>query len=427
MKKYSRFTSVICAVLCIVMCASLPVFADSELSELEKGSIFWDEDELEAVEGEAASDEAAGSETSDTDGKSLSELERESLFGDETEAADDTESTEEADTEEAESTGRVVFFLYHDIREGDTLAETDIQEWCTTEEKLTADILRLKELGYESLNCRRYYNGDYDKDKNYFVITFDDGYLSNYTILPDVLEATDAYADVFMCTAMSGLSNHFSYGQAKKMEETGRIKIYSHYDKHMYVDQLAPNVLRHGLKLSFGYLDDRLGDRDHFFAYPHSSYSLDTIQILYDFGVKLQFVQTWIPWYYGIEAEDYGMVLRVNVAFESDIEEAVSDYYRIMGWEYTPAEADGEDENAEDETADDTAAESEKGVNVGDTDAGEEGVGSEEGVNVGGEGEEADAEAEASEGVNVDDMNDSSEGVNIDGETEAVEGVNINA
>ncbi len=231
--------------------------------------------------------------------------------------------------EEAEG-GRVIFLLYHDIAHGDTLKETDDPLWCTTEEKLKRDIAAFKELGFESLNCRRYYAGDYDKSKDYFVVTFDDGYISNYEILPSLTAETETYADIFMCTEMALRGNHFGYGDARKMDESEYIDIYSHFNTHEYVDKLSKDELRRKLKLSFYYLERRLtGEHDMFFAYPHSSYSEETVRLLKEFGVGLQFVQTLPNSFDGYDWNESGMVLRINVAYESDIEQIVTEYFEM--------------------------------------------------------------------------------------------------
>ena len=246
---------------------------------------------------------------------------------------DEAESDKEtaAETDDTEKTGRVIFMLYHDIAPGDTLRETDTPEWCTTEARLRENIETLYALGFESLSCAQYYDGDYEKDRDYFVLTFDDGYLSNYTILPSVLEETGAYADIFMCTEMTRLDNHFKYSDAKEMEAGGLIKVYSHFNKHEYINELSKSELKRELKLSLGYLDKRIGgERDMFFAYPHSSYSEETIKYLKDLGITLQFVQFLPPSSYSIDWRDYGITLRATVGYESDIEALVDEYFTLL-------------------------------------------------------------------------------------------------
>ena len=268
-------------------------------------------------------------ETETPDDKAESDKE---AAADDTEKPDDTAKNDDPEALPDENTGRVIFMLYHDIAPGDTLRETDISEWCTTEAKLREDIETLCTLGFESLSCAKYYDGDYDKTKDYFVLTFDDGYLSNYTILPSVLEETGAYADIFMCTEMTLLDNHFKYSDAKEMEAGGRIKVYSHFNKHEYINELSKGELKRELKLSLGYLDKRIGgERDLFFAYPHSSYSEETIKYLKDeLGITLQFVQFLPPSSYSIDWRDYGITLRATVGYESDIEALVDEYFMLL-------------------------------------------------------------------------------------------------
>jgi len=345
MKKTIRRILTALTALLIAVQTALPAMAADEPAQTDKAAaetvteetaVSKQINETETPDDKAESDKEAAAD--DTEKSDDTEKAGDTEKADDTEKTDDTEESENTaknDDPEAlppENTGRVIFMLYHDIAPGDTLRETDIPEWCTTEEKLSEDIETLYALGFESLSCAKYYAGDYDKTKDYFVLTFDDGYLSNYTILPSVLEKTGTYADIFMCTEMTLLDNHFKYSDAKEMEAGGLIKVYSHFNRHEYINELSRGELKRELKLSLGYLNKRIGgERDLFFAYPHSSYSEETIKYLKDeLGITLQFVQFLPPSSYSIDWRDYGITLRATVGYESDIEALVDEYFTLL-------------------------------------------------------------------------------------------------
>lgn len=270
-------------------------------------------------------------------------------------AADDTAEPEAAPEEETAEAAEadIIFLLYHDIAPGGTLRESDNPAWCTTADKLRQDILDLLAMGYSSLSCADYHDGRYEPDEKYFILTFDDGYLSNYLLLPDILEETGAHADVFMCTENTTLSNHFNYAQAKKLEDGGRVTLYSHYNKHQYINELSKEEMLRGVKLSFSYLTRKLGERDLFFAYPNSSFSDETIAALAEYGVTMQFVQSLPPAWFTTDWQAAGVTLRYTVAYDTDMAVAVKEYALLLrGEPILPAETDGE-------TADDASADEE--------------------------------------------------------------------
>ncbi|MCL2517484.1 MAG: polysaccharide deacetylase family protein [Oscillospiraceae bacterium] len=226
-----------------------------------------------------------------------------------------------------EPDGNIVILMYHDFRESE-LDPDDDPLYVTTGEKFKSDMETLLELGYNSLNLEDYYYGNYDAKADYFIVTVDDGYISNYTVMFPILLELEIYADIFICTENTLLSNHFKYGDAKKMEESGFVKIYSHLTKHQNVLKLKlDDFMRIAFK-SYKYLSDRLsGERLMMTAYPYGSYSRETVESLYATGTVFQLVQGKInvgddDW----NAADYGVLYRVNVEHDSDIVKVVEEY-----------------------------------------------------------------------------------------------------
>ena len=233
------------------------------------------------------------------------------------------------DDELPEKKGKIIILMYHDFRKGELL-ETDDQAYVTTDVKFREDVQKLFFMGYESLSLEKLHEGDYDKSKNYFIITVDDGYISNYTVLFPLVEELEIYADIFMCTEDAVRKNHFQYSEAKKMEKSGFIKIYSHFTEH--IDALSIEI-EEFVRLSeraYRYLENKISkDRLRIFAYPHGSYSRETVEVMYKKGTIFQMVQekiktddpNWNP-------ADYGILYRVNVEYEVDMMELAEYYIR---------------------------------------------------------------------------------------------------
>lgn len=219
--------------------------------------------------------------------------------------------------------GSVVFLLYHDLVQGELTDKND-PEYTITAENFRADLAALLESGRVSISCAEYLAGNYDKSRDYFCVTFDDGYLSNYTVAYPILAELGVTGDIFMCTEMTSLANHFNWRQAELMEESGVIKIYSHTAKHIRLSDTSLPSFKYSVERSYAYFRAKLsGERDMLFSYPNSDYSAESVKALYNIGVKLQFVQV-MP----IEGEfddcaEFGLLRRYNVANDSDILELI--------------------------------------------------------------------------------------------------------
>ena len=223
--------------------------------------------------------------------------------------------------------GNIIILMYHDFRV-ENLSETDNPAYVTTDIKFREDIEKLFNMGYESLSLERLYNGDYDASQDYFIITVDDGYISNYEVLFPIVTELEIYADIFMCTEDAVRKNHFQYSEAKKMENSGYIKVYSHCTAHIDALSLEIDDFNRLAEKAFRHLEKKISeDRLRIFAYPHGSYSRRTVESLYKNGTVFQMVQdvikvddeNWNP-------ADYGVLYRVNVEYEVDMTELV-EYY----------------------------------------------------------------------------------------------------
>ena len=228
--------------------------------------------------------------------------------------------------------GRVIFLLYHNIAESEIPEGLD-PEYTVTAEKFKSDIEYLVENGYKSISTEMYINGEYSKRRNYFVITFDDGYMSNYTLAYPYLLENKLYADIFVCTGNEYLDNHFSWEQGRQMENSGFVTLYSHTEYHTalfsfitendYCDYLDT--------VNKGYEDIKNNtQREHLkiMSYPQSEYNEMTARLLYDDGYLIQFIQILPEGYgYSFNAEDYGLVRRYSIGSYTEISDVLEGIY----------------------------------------------------------------------------------------------------
>lgn len=128
------------------------------------------------------------------------------------------------------------------------------------------------------------------------AITFDDGYLSNYEDAYPVLKELEIPATIFIVTSTVGLTPdsgkvsrpHFSWDEAREMQNSGVIDIYSHSHTHRNMSELTVAQLQAELRLSKYLIEKNLGKNCNIFAYPYGGYSESTFKMAAYAGYKMQ-------------------------------------------------------------------------------------------------------------------------------------------
>ena len=144
--------------------------------------------------------------------------------------------------------------LYHEIN------DTGEGESIISKQVFITHLDALKEAGYQTVTFQQLIDSvenGVDLPKKPILITFDDGYVSNYEIAYPALKERDMKATIFIIGNSVGKDTyketgspmipHFSYEQAQEMVKSGTISIQSHtYDLHQY-EPLEGNKYREGI------------------------------------------------------------------------------------------------------------------------------------------------------------------------------------
>jgi len=182
--------------------------------------------------------------------------------------------------------------MYHDFQE----EITDEEESGTVHPDLfESHITTLLDEGYTPINfwdLLLYMNGEDGLPSKPFIITADDGYLSNYETAFPILKKHQVPATFFVSTRYVGVdtsSQHFTWEQAKEMEESGLIDIQSHSHTHIPLSTLGDDEIHYEASVSFGLIEEKLGERDvKVLAYPQFYHNKTTQKILKKEGIQLQ-------------------------------------------------------------------------------------------------------------------------------------------
>jgi peptidoglycan/xylan/chitin deacetylase (PgdA/CDA1 family) len=135
-------------------------------------------------------------------------------------------------------------------------------------------------------------------NRNSVVITFDDGFLDNYTNALPILEqyqypATIFVAGGFVADGQDGTPRKtfmgrdmLAWNEIKEMQRRG-VTFGAHTINHPRLPDVSPSEAKVEINVSKRQLEDQLGKEVEYFAYPYGLYDLDTKTFVKQAGYKL--------------------------------------------------------------------------------------------------------------------------------------------
>lgn len=157
----------------------------------------------------------------------------------------------------------------------------------------------LKAAGYHTITFAEYAdyveNGTALPDKP-IIVSFDDGYTSNYQYAYPTLKKLGMKATIFAITGRMGVSDtiypHFTWEQAREMEQSGVIDIESHTDFHREMVKLTPAETALEVRRSYYMLANELNKTPVAMAYPYGLPNEYSAQIAREAGFRVQCIVT---------------------------------------------------------------------------------------------------------------------------------------
>ena len=215
----------------------------------------------------------------------------------------------------SEISAQVPILMYHHLSEDVTNSEM------VSPEQFEAQIRALSEAGYTGVSfdeLQGYVLRGEPLPEKPVVITFDDGYLSNYTLAYPILQKYNMKATIFAIGVSFGkdhykdtdyaMTPHFGAAEAKEMTDSGLISIQSHtYDMHQWPpyedgsaavrENILPlageseeayvQALTEDFTKSRAQLEDATGQPVDVLAYPAGQYSTLAQVTLQELGVHV--------------------------------------------------------------------------------------------------------------------------------------------
>lgn len=188
-------------------------------------------------------------------------------------------------------------------------------------EKFREQMRFLKEKGYTTLTLDELYeffvNNSPVPEKS-VVLTFDDGYVDNYTNAYPILKEFGFNAVVFIITNnIDNLKGYLTSDQIIELAKNG-IEVQSHTVNHEKLSTLNYNKQLETLKNSKKFLENTLGRKISYIAYPYGNWNKNTIKAIKEADYKMAFTTsgTWSDKSDGIYTLD-----RVYISDNFDINE----------------------------------------------------------------------------------------------------------
>lgn len=158
-------------------------------------------------------------------------------------------------------------------------------------EEFEKQISYLAEHGYHSISSQQLYNYYYNKGSlpsRPIMITFDDGYMDNYTTAFPILKKYGFTATVFLIVKKVGDPNCLTWKEVKELDQEGW-DIQSHTLTHPDLTKISSHLLEQELVDSKAILEKELGKPIQFFAYPSGKHNDAVVQGVKNAGYLMAF------------------------------------------------------------------------------------------------------------------------------------------
>lgn len=174
----------------------------------------------------------------------------------------------------------IPIFVYHEIVKQKT-AEDFMQ---TTDTVFKKQICGLLKLGYEFItydDLIAYNNGEKKLKNKVVLVTFDDGFISNYEILFPIIKELQVPITINVINSNVGTPNYMSWSQLKQMYDSGLVKIHSHGKLHIESFKIKKGKFVKDILMAHHNIEKHLGKKiAKVFTYPYGIYEEKKLRAL---------------------------------------------------------------------------------------------------------------------------------------------------
>lgn len=216
---------------------------------------------------------------------------------------------------------KVPVLLYHNFVTTVLDNDPDNFNYINTPESFEENIKVLLENGYTIISMQEL-NDAYDLKTELpskpILITFDDGYYSNYEYIYPILKKYNVKVSIFIVTDKVGKEidgiKYLGWDECLEMQNSGLVEIFSHSKRHIFYDKVPVREVREDVTESYKIIEEKLGKKTlKVFAYPFGAYTNKTVRALKNNGIDMQVYDIGINNFKNFN-KDY--IKRINVPCE---------------------------------------------------------------------------------------------------------------
>ncbi|WP_296733047.1 polysaccharide deacetylase family protein [Anaerovibrio sp.] len=155
-------------------------------------------------------------------------------------------------------------------------------EYNVPPDEFEAQLDYLEQEGYTTISIRdflRAKKGLQDLPDKPVILTFDDGYKTNYTELLPILEKRGLKATIFVVVNDIGKERYMSWDQLRDIQHRG-VEIGSHTANHLPLGKMDKTQARDEMRLSKLLMEWNGMDTIYTLSYPNGSYSNELVAML---------------------------------------------------------------------------------------------------------------------------------------------------
>ena len=187
---------------------------------------------------------------------------------------------------------KIPILMYHEIYSPKCpdLRYTKIHpNFCIEEEQFLEQVAFLRYNRYKTLTLNELVNIDLKKEQRWFekmlVITFDDGYVSNFNIAYPLLKKHNMIGNFFVVVNKIGQNLYMNWSQLTQMGNDG-MGIYSHTMSHCLLETLEISSMQSEISNSKKTLEEKLARKIDFISYPNGSCNRKVMEVVKEAGYQ---------------------------------------------------------------------------------------------------------------------------------------------
>ncbi len=183
---------------------------------------------------------------------------------------------------------KIPILMYHEVSAvGDSKEEVrhTNPSYVLSVSKFREQMQYLHANGFNTVTLQDVLDGTGSQEQNSVVLTFDDGWMSNYTNAFPIFNNMGLTATIFVITDFIGTAKYMNWNQLKEMAEAG-ISVQSHTAGHSALSTLSGGEIKHELERSKATIEDHLGLSVDFLSAPHGMIDKSVIDIAGSIGYR---------------------------------------------------------------------------------------------------------------------------------------------